>query len=167
MTERVIFVDKNDQPIGAGDREEAWASGIYLRIVRLIIKDEKGRILSQHRASTVRANPNCWTNSASGHVDEGEDWDAAAKREMFEEIGISTDLKVVGDFLFSYDVCNKKIRQFTRCYEGTVDSSTKFNLQEEEVAEVKWYELNELKSLMHQNPESFTPAFVESINKFY
>jgi isopentenyl-diphosphate delta-isomerase len=167
MTERVIFVDENNQPIGAGTRQEAWAKGIHLRLVRLIIKDENGRILVQHRAGTVKANPNCWTNSASGHVDEDETWDQAVRREMKEEIGISTELNFVGEFLFTDDIGDKKIRQFTRCYEGIIDSSTQFQLQESEVSEVKWYDIDELKNLMQQTPEMFTPAFRENINKFY
>ena len=39
MTESIIFVDENDNPIGTGTREEAWAKGIYVRIVRAILKD--------------------------------------------------------------------------------------------------------------------------------
>jgi len=167
MTERVIYVDENDQPIGAGTREEAWVNGTYVRLVRVMIRDEKGRILLQHRTKTVKSNPNLWTNSAGGYVDAGESWIDAANREMHEEIGITTDLKIVGDFMYSEDKGDKKIRQFTRCYEGTIDSMTEFKLEEAEVAEVRWYGLDELKSLMKQNPESFTPAFIESINKFY
>ncbi len=33
MSEKIIFVDENDQPIGIGTREEAWAKGIRVRIV--------------------------------------------------------------------------------------------------------------------------------------
>ncbi len=48
------------------------------------------------------------TVAASGHVDEGEAWNEAARRETFEEIGISTDLKLVGDFIFKNDEGDKK-----------------------------------------------------------
>jgi isopentenyldiphosphate isomerase len=167
MTERIIFVDEKDQPIGAGTREEAWDKGIYVRLVRIMIRDENGRILSQHRVSNAKSYPNLWTNSASGHVDDGETWDEAAYREMNEEIGVSTDLKLVGDFVLRVDRDGKKIRQFNRFYEGVVDSSIPLKLQLEEVSEIKWYELDELKSQMQKTPEMFTPGFHESITKYY
>jgi len=167
MTERVTFVDENDQPFGIGTREEAWDKGFYVRLVRVTIRDENGRILSQHRVSTAKSYPNLWTNSASGHVDEGETYDIAAVRELNEELGISTDLKFTGEFILSEDRDDKKIRQLNHCYEGTVDSSIEFKLQEDEVSEIKWYELEELKSLMQQTPEVFTPGFRETINRFY
>ena len=167
MTEQVIFVDKNDEPIGAGTREEAWKKGIYVRLVRIMIRDENGRILSQHRVGTAKSYPNLWTNSASGHVDVGETWEQAANREMKEEIGISTKLRLVGKFTLSVDRDGKKIRQFNRFYEGVISSSTDITLQPEEVTEIKWYELGELKLAMKNSPSMFTPGFHESVTKFY
>jgi isopentenyl-diphosphate Delta-isomerase len=167
MPEQVIFVNEHDEPIGAGTREEAWAKGIFVRIIRIIIRDENGRILSQHRVDTAKSYPGLWTNSASGHVDAGETWDEAAKRELQEEVGISTELKLVGDFSLSVDTDGKKIRQFNRFYEGVIDSSEKITPQPEEVSEFRWYELRELKQAIHSSPEMFTPGFQESITKFY
>lgn len=167
MTEQVIFVNDNDEPIGSGSREEAWEKGIYVRLVRIMIKDENGRILSQHRVGTAKSYPNLWTNSASGHVDVGESWEEAAYRETKEEIGIVTDLTLIGDFVLSVDREGKKIRQFNRFYEGTINSNANIVLQPDEVTEVKWYELDELKLAMKDNPSIFTPGFHESVAKFY
>lgn len=127
MDERIIFADENDVQIGVGTREEAWAKGLYVRIVRAILKDEKGRILSQHRSPTKKSYANCWTDSASGHVDEGESYDFAISRELKEEIG----------------------------------------LEEGEVTEAKWFDIDELKSLITENPMDFTPGFKESIRLYY
>ena len=90
MAESIIFVDENDVPVGTGTREEAWAKGIYVRIVRAVFRDENGRILSQRRSPEKKSYPNRWTDSASGHVDEGDTYESAIVRELEEELCIVT-----------------------------------------------------------------------------
>lgn len=167
MTERLVLVDENDQPIGVGDRKEAWAKGYYTRNIRVMLKDENGRILSQKRSIKKDLFPGMWTVAAGGHVDEGETWETAAVRETAEEIGVSPELKLVGSFNFKSDEGSKKVRQIIRVYEGIMDSTTQFDLEEEEVDEIAWYELAELKALMQEKPNEFTPSFHETIARFY
>jgi len=94
-----------------------------------------------------------WTVAASGHVDEGETWDVAAYRETVEEIGIVTKLTPVGTFILKEDVDTKKIRRVIHVYEGTIDSSQQIKVDYGEVADVKWFELDDLKLLMTKNPD--------------
>ena len=108
-----------------------------------------------------------WTVAASGHVDEGETWVEAALRETREEIGISASLKLVGDFIFKNDEGDKKIRQIIYVYEGVIDSAMQFALEKDEVEDIKWYGLDELKFLMQETPDKFTPSFRETISRFY
>ena len=167
MSERIIFVDANDEPIGVGTREEAWAKGIHMRIVRVILRDENGRILSQHRSHQKKSYPNRWTDSASGHVDEGDTYDSAIAREAKEEIGVTTDLTYLGKFASRDIQQDKTILEFNAIYEGHITSDTPLKLQESEVSEVKWFELDELKQAMEDDPEQFTPGFREVIRRFY
>jgi isopentenyl-diphosphate delta-isomerase len=167
MIERLILVDENDQLIGIGDRKEAWANGYYTRNVRIVLRDQKGRFLSQKRSMKKDTFAGMWTVAASGHVDEGETWDEAARRETMEEIGVSADLKLVGDFVFKNDEGNKKIRQIIYVYEGVIDSAMQFALEKDEVEDIKWYGLDELTSLMQETPDEFTPSFRETIGRFY
>lgn len=167
MTEKIMFVDENDQPIGAGDRREAWTGGMHVRIVRAILRDENGRILSQRRSALKPSYPNRWSDSVSGHVDEGETYDVAMAREMKEEINLETDLRFIGKFE-SKDIQGEyTIREFNAIYEGTIDSTTKLDLEPTEVTEVKWFEINELKSLIANDPDVFTPGFREAIRRYY
>ncbi len=167
MSERIIFVNEEDQPIGIGTREEAWAQGIRMRIVRVLLKDENGRILSQRRSPNKKSYPNRWTDSASGHVDEGDTYDSAVGRELEEELGLRVPLTFVGKFASKDVTENKTILEFNAVYEGKIDSSTEFTLEENEVSDTKWFELDELKKLMQNDPNSFTPGFRELINRFY
>lgn len=167
MSEQIVFVDEHDRPIGAGSREEAWKKGYYTRNIRVVLRDQNGRFLSQKRSMKKGSYPGMWTVAASGHVDEGETWDSAARRETEEEIGVSTDMKFVGNFIFKDDAKAKKVRQIVGLYEGTIESSTQFKLEKDEVEETKWYILDELKDLMKQKPEQFTPSFHEIVSRFY
>ncbi len=167
MSERIIFVDENDNPIGVGTREEAWAKGIYVRIVRAVLRDEKGRILSQHRSAIKKSYPNRWTDSASGHVDEGDTYDSAMSRELEEELGIKVKLSFVGKFASKDIIDNKTILEFNAVYEGTIENSLPIKFQESEVSDTEWYEVGELKQQIRNNPDSFTPGFRELINRFY
>lgn len=167
MSERIVFVDENDVPIGAGTREEAWANGIYVRIVRAVIRDENGRILSQRRSKEKKSYPDRWTDSASGHVDEGDTYDTAIKRELIEELGINTDLNFVGKFASKDVTDNKIILEFNAIYEGFINSSVQLKLQKSEVSDTKWYELSELKRLMKDSPNLFTPGFRELVARYY
>jgi len=168
MTERLTLVDENDQPIAVGDRKEAWAKGYYTRNVRIMLRDQNGRILLQKRSTKKASYPGMWTTAASGHVDEDEDWEVAARRETKEEIGVSvSNLKLIGSFNFVNDEGKKKIRQIIRVYEGVIDASTEFVLEEDEVEAMKWYGLDELKSLMQETPNDFSPSCRETIKKFY
>ena len=167
MTEKIQFVDENDNPIGSGTRDEAWAKGIYHRIARVVLQDENGRILSQLRSAHKKSYPNRWTDSASGHVDEGEDYETAIRREMKEEIGVETELEYVGKFLTKHINNGVETPVFNGVYKGVVDSSITLRLQESEVTETKWFDLSELKVAIQANPDTFTPGFIEVINRFY
>src|ERR1035437_7278284 len=152
MNERIIFADENDHPIGVGTREEAWSKGIYVRIVRAILRDEKGRILSQHRSPTKKSYANCWTDSASGHVDDGERYDFSMKRELKEELGIETPLKFIGKLPTIDKIGNDTICEFNAIYEGTIESSMHFELEAGEVTDAKWFEVDEIKDLIAKDP---------------
>jgi len=167
MHERLILVDKNDNPITVGPREVAWAKGYYTRNIRVVLKDEKGRFLAQKRSTKKSSYPGLWTVAASGHVDEGETWEIAAKRETEEEIGISVEMKYIGGFNFEDDKGEQKIRQIIRVYEGIIDSSTPIKIQKEEVEITEWYENDNLKSLITTTPEIFTPGFLEIYERYY
>lgn len=167
MEERIQFVDENDSPIGAGSREEAWQKKIHHRIVRVILRNEDGCVLIQKRSAQKKSYPNLWTDSASGHVDEGETYEQAVNREMIEEIGIKTELKLIGKFLTIEPKGGNQVPIFNMSFEGVIPKDTRIDMQQEEVSETKWVSLSELKLLMKEGPENFTPAFLESVRRFY
>lgn len=167
MPERIQIVNENDQPIGASTRQEAWAKGSFYRLVQIVIRDENGNFLLQKRSMQKPLYPGRWTNAASGHVDEGETYEIAAPRELKEEIGVDVPLTFVGKFLVQRKDDDKTINQFNGVFEGKVAQDIKLTLQPEEVSEVKWFSLKDLRESIAKSPDDFTPAMVKAFEEFY
>jgi isopentenyldiphosphate isomerase len=167
MAEKIQIVDENDEPVGGATRQEAWANGSYYRLVQIVLRDEEGNFLLQKRSSLKALFPNCWTNAASGHVDEGETYEISAPRELAEEIGVETPLQFIGKFLVQKRMDDKIINQFNGVFEGQITRDTKFTIQPLEVSEVQWFTPEELKEKIATSPDEFTPAMVRAVEEFY
>ena len=167
MPERIQIVDKDDQPIGASTRQEAWVNGSFYRLVQIVLRDETGNFLLQKRSMQKPLYPGRWTNAASGHVDEGETYETSAPRELKEEIGVDAPLRFVGKFLVQKQEDGKIINQFNGVFEGIIPHTADFTLQTEEVSEVKWFTPDELREAVTTNPNDFTPAMVRALEEFY
>ena len=134
---KIVFVDENDDVIGAGTKEQAWTNGDIHRIARLFVFNSKGELLIHKRSDKLDNLPGKWDQSAAGHVDEGEDYLEAAQREVKEDIGIeNVELEEVGKFYQDeIDEDGKIKKRFNMLYEVRYDDGVNFN--ENEVSEIK------------------------------
>src|SRR5438477_9406801 len=81
-------VNDRDEVVGRPTRREVHARGLLHRAVHVLVFDANGRIFLQKRSMKKDMSPGLWDSSCSGHLDAGEDYDAAATRELGEEIGV-------------------------------------------------------------------------------
>lgn len=160
----VIYVNDQDKIVGSGKIEEAINKGLAVRIVRIFITNSTGEILLQRRSKKMKNSALKWDQSAAGHVDEGESYMTAAKRELFEEMGISNvKLKRYCKY-FSVDKYNNIIRKrYNVIYHGIFDG--KINIDHDEVAEYKWLTFRELDKWI-RNKDNFTKGFLEAYSLF-
>ncbi len=164
----IQIVDEHDKPVGGEDMFVAQEKGLIHRIVRIMVEDREGRVLLQKRSKKMKRWPGCWDNSAAGHVDAGEDYDTAAKRELFEEIGIKrSSLEELGTYFTDRPLDNlPHLRRFNRVYKVIADK-TEIVIDEDEVAEVRWFTLGQIKQLIKEQPEKVTDGLIDVIERYY
>ncbi len=147
--------DDEDRVVGTMTRAEIHRRQLRHRAVHIWVFRPDGRILVQLRAATKDEFPLAYTSSASGHVDAGESYDEAATRELQEELGLCEPLVT----LVTLPAGLQTAWEHTRLYRCTTDSPP--HPAADEIADIEWLGLDELRSRMAQHPESFTPPFRE------
>jgi isopentenyldiphosphate isomerase len=157
MKERLIVVNEEDIPIGVASREEAWEQGLILRHAYVILRDSEGYFLLQKRSRMKKKFPGRLTWAATGHVDEGETYETAAHRELFEEIGIQTNLTHIQTLQGATRNKFGKPDTFISVFEGVVDRSSSLTLDPEEVESIGWFSYDEIKSTTATQPDLLTP----------
>lgn len=168
MSEPLVqLVDANDQPAGGASKADIFKDGLLHRIARIMLFDESGMVLIQKRLADKTLFPGCWDNSAAGHVDEGEDYLTAAKRELSEEIGVEADLKEASYYRAYSEDRNKRLDRFTKIYTATIAHDSKFSLQPQEVAEVKWVSVDSLLDLVSSQPQNVTDGLMQACERLF
>ena len=121
-----------------------------------VIVHRDGQVLLQKRADN-----GCWAE-AGGYLELGENCEEAAKRELFEEMGI------IAHSLELVCICAGEHMQFTYPNGDHVyivdiaylceDFSGEIRAQEEEVSDIRWFSIDDL-------PENISPPSVEPLKK--
>ncbi len=160
--ELLDVVDENNQLTDKKcDRKEIHEKGLWHREVTIIIINQEKQILLQKRAAKKVA-PNMWSLTA-GHVDCGESAKEAALRETEEELGIQ-NLKLEDFELI--DIV-KTMRNRGEHINNKFDNifllktnlkEDEFVLQESEVAQVKYFSIDEMREIC-QNKDKYAAQF--------
>ena len=98
--------------------------------------------------------PGLWDSSCSGHLDAGEDYDAAAVRELGEEIGVHGVAPVRW---FRIEACAETAQEF--CWVYRLGHDGPFVLHPGEIECGEWVTPAELARRLAARPEDFSPAF--------
>jgi isopentenyl-diphosphate delta-isomerase len=155
---RITIVDENDQVIGAAERSVVRAEGLRHRIVRVFIYNSDGKLLLHKRSEQADDNVGKWDQSAGGHVDEDEDYLAAAQRETKEELGISPDsFTQLDTFYIERPVPGGYARRFLTVFVAPWDGAVTFDPKE--ISEVRWCSIDEIAAWLQKNPGDFTKNF--------
>lgn len=149
------IVNERDEVIGRAPRREVHAQGWLHRAVHVLVFDAQGRLYLQKRSAKKDRHPNTWDSSAAGHVDSGEDYDHAAIRESFEEIGLrlSPPLRRV----FKIDACEATGQEFVWVYQ--TESPGPFVLNPDEIDDGGWFTAEEITRWIAERPDDFAPSF--------
>lgn len=139
QNELVIVVDKNDNPIDYVSRGEAHQQKLLHRTVVITVYNDKDQVLLQKRSSKMDNNPGKWSNASGGHVPKDSSYEEAAQREIMEELGISPKLTHIKTTLIN----DPAHMAMTAIYKTA--SNGPFNFNTEEIDEVKFFSVQDLK----------------------
>lgn len=167
MSEIIPIVNEEDCEIGSIEKNKFdKTKGDIYRTVSLILLNKNREILIQRRALTKSTYAGKWDFSAvAGHVRLGETYLDAIKRETEEEIGLTGIVFKELEKTFTETADNK--RRFTQIFSAVVDISiSELRIPENEVAEVKFISMNELKNMYLHNSKEFANYYDSSFSDF-
>ncbi len=156
MNEEIFdVVNERDEVIGQQTRREVHRLGLKHRAVHILVFNRNGDLFLQKRSMQKDNHPGVWDSSASGHVDAGEDYDAAAIRELREELGVQVPAPL--ERLFKIDSCEATGREFVWVYRWAAEGP--LVLHPEEIERGEWFSPNNVSHWLAERPQDFAPAF--------
>lgn len=161
MDDLVDEVDEHDQPTGRLVSRAVVCAGSSLvlhRCVGIYAFDSAGRLLVQTHKKT-----GLYDHSVGGHVDAGEDYPTAARREAAEELGLTG--VTLREIVTSVHAPESSRAHMFGIYECVVDDAWTF-VPNDEVDEVTPLMLEHVVRLVNDHPERFTRGFMTTLQVY-
>ena len=155
VTDIFDVVDRSDKVLRQEPRSVVHQEKLLHRAVHVFVFNKAGQLYLQRRSMAKDTAPGKWVSSCSGHVDSGEDYDKAARRELIEEIGLRDPVGL--ERLFKEAPCEPTGNEFVWVYSCL--SEGPFKLDPIEVMDGRWIDLEELKNWLSKRPRDFTWSF--------
>ena len=158
ITDQLILVDEQDNPIGTCEKMEAHRKGLLHRAFSVFIFDAQGRMLLQQRALSKYHSGGLWTNACCSHPFPGEDNLTAATRRLQEELGFTTSLRKAFDFYYRAAFDNGLTEhEFDHVFVGQYEGALEVNPQE--VMDYCFLSLEETENQLETRPDRYTEWF--------
>jgi 16S rRNA (adenine1518-N6/adenine1519-N6)-dimethyltransferase len=150
-------VDEDDAIIGQATRGDVHARGLLHRAVHVWVFNKRGDLLMQQRSMQKDVHPGAWGSSVSGHLDAGEDYAAAAVRELDEEMGIRVEVppEEIARIPPSESTGWEHVRLYRMSYQGSL------RYPAAEVSAAQWFPVEEIRQWLAARPADFSSGFIE------
>src|SRR5919107_4041297 len=89
VEETVVLIDEADATLGTGEKLDVHRTGALHRAFSVFAFNDAGELLLQRRALGKYHSGGLWANTCCGHPRPGEATADAARRRLFEELGIA------------------------------------------------------------------------------
>ncbi len=153
-SEILDVVDMDDKVVGQATRGEIHEKGLIHRAVHVFLFNSMGAIYIQRRSKWKDRYPLKLDSSAAGHVDSGETYNEAARRELQEELGIMADLAEI----LKVQACPETDNESVVLFEAHSDAPPVPD--PEEICNGEFISPGELSELMKNDCDDFVPAFI-------
>jgi len=157
--ERVDVVDEADQVVGQASRADVRRDNLRHRSVYIFVFNPEGQLLVHRRTTTKDVFPDHWDLAIGGVLQAGEAYDAAARRELAEEVGIAA-VPLRRLFPFRYDDEHNHVvgMLFSCVWDGVL------RLQADEIATAEWLDLDAVFERVQREP--FCPDSIEAFRQY-
>lgn len=150
-------VNERDEPVRRATRRDVHAHGWWHRAVHVMVFDAAGRVFLQKRSMLKDLSPGLWDSSCSGHLDAGEDYDTAARRELGEEIGVHLAPDAPLERCLRVDACEQTGWEFVWVYRLRHDGPITVDPLEIQYGE--WVAPADVTARVARRPDDFCPSF--------
>ncbi len=147
-------------------RDEVHARGLWHKAAQVFLFNSQGQLLIQHRALDKDLYAGLWDHSVGEHLLPGETFIQAAVRGLVEELGVhGVVLSPVSEVRKVELVMDgKQDREIQQAFSGVFDGDIKSDPKE--VIATQYIELGALESWLDEQPEQFTPWFLQDLKFF-
>lgn len=157
-TEHVILVDAQDKELGIMEKMQAHHEGKLHRAVSVIIFNSQKQMLLQKRAIVKYHSAGLWSNACCSHPRPGEAPIEAAKRRLYEELGIKCELQKMFDFVYEVKLDSGLTEhEFDHVFAGICNDVPLPDPME--VGDWKYMNIDEIKTQIDSKPHDFTEWF--------
>lgn len=164
--DEVILVNENDKQVGVMEKMNAHENAILHRAFSVFIFNDRNEMLLQQRALSKYHSGGLWTNACCSHPRPGEETIGAAKRRLNEELGFTTGLQKVFDFVYKAEFENGLTEhEFDHVYVGYY--SAMMNPDPKEVMNIAFVPVNHILLSLESEPAKYTAWFHIAFPKVY
>jgi isopentenyldiphosphate isomerase len=154
-------VDAEARVVGSAPRSKCHGDpSLIHRAAHVVVIHPAGdKILLQKRSASKDVQPGKWDSAVGGHLARGETFFAAARREMTEELGIpaSSVIHPLFDMRIRNSIESENVMVFYIFHSGP------FNVDKDEIDEVRFWTVKELRQKISGPAQDFTPNLKEEL----
>lgn len=163
MRELVDVVDSEDSLTGRTvTLDEAHKEYLPHRIAAVLVFTPDNKLLMQ----VARERRNVFDHTVGGHVSSNEDYEAAARREMIEEIGLDVSVKKIATGVVSKEKYpDKKLIHVFGVFTAQAPKSWTFS-PTEEVERLEERYVEEVVQDMNNRPELYLQGFMTTLSAY-
>ncbi len=163
----VVLLDEDGRPSGTARKDEVHTLDTPLHLAfSCWVFDGDGRTLLTRRSPAKLTWPGVWTNSFCGHPEPGEDLADAVHRRGWDELGARlADVRPALPLFRYRAVSASGIVENEVCPVYTAHLDSTLAPHPDEVADLRWTTLGDLRERVAAEPGPFSPWMLDQLDQ--